>query len=351
MTPRTSLLRVSRSPQVKWLHDSASLFDISRYQTAHAAPLHSCSGAPTIDSTQFIRRLYFMPANDPSRALVSRFQDAWLLAGVRTPFVDYTQALSLVSPIDLGIKAAREVLARSGASARRRRHRDRRVAWHRPVSMPMYYRGTSGYTLVYRWKCRRTWSSACAARASRSSARPQTPSRSAALARAVRGRGVDEPQPDRRLHASVGLPPRRAGGVQGLSLGSPAGPGGRHQHGRHRRKPGPPLRHRRPEVDAYAARSFERAIAAQESGFLAGEICAGQERDVRGRGSQAARHQAAAARSRRSERDTHVRPHFARDSSRRSVRPSAACRRAATAPPSSTARRACSSPPATTSRR
>src|SRR5205807_10141385 len=28
----------------------------------------------------------------------------------------------------------------------------------------------------------------------------------------------------------------------------------------------------RPEVDAFAARSFERAIAAQQSGFLAGEI-------------------------------------------------------------------------------
>ena len=28
----------------------------------------------------------------------------------------------------------------------------------------------------------------------------------------------------------------------------------------------------RPEVDAFAARSFSRAIAAQESGFLAGEI-------------------------------------------------------------------------------
>src|SRR4029077_19758983 len=28
----------------------------------------------------------------------------------------------------------------------------------------------------------------------------------------------------------------------------------------------------RPEVDAYAARSFERAVAAQASGFLSGEI-------------------------------------------------------------------------------
>jgi acetyl-CoA C-acetyltransferase len=40
----------------------------------------------------------------------------WLLDGVRTPFVDYNGALAQISPIDLGIKAAREVFARSGAS-------------------------------------------------------------------------------------------------------------------------------------------------------------------------------------------------------------------------------------------
>jgi acetyl-CoA C-acetyltransferase len=57
-----------------------------------------------------------MPATDSSRALVSQWQDAWLLAGVRTPFIDYTQAFGLVSPIDLGIKAAREVFSRSGLS-------------------------------------------------------------------------------------------------------------------------------------------------------------------------------------------------------------------------------------------
>jgi acetyl-CoA C-acetyltransferase len=55
-----------------------------------------------------------MPGPDSSRALVSQWRDAWLLAGVRTPFVDYSQAFGLVSPIDLGIKAAREVFARSG---------------------------------------------------------------------------------------------------------------------------------------------------------------------------------------------------------------------------------------------
>lgn len=52
-----------------------------------------------------------------SRALVSRFSDAVLLDGIRTPFVDFTSAFSQVSPIDLGIKAARAVLAKSGLPA------------------------------------------------------------------------------------------------------------------------------------------------------------------------------------------------------------------------------------------
>ena len=44
------------------------------------------------------------------------YDDVWLLAGVRTPFADYNGLLGLVSPIDLGIKDAREVLGRSATS-------------------------------------------------------------------------------------------------------------------------------------------------------------------------------------------------------------------------------------------
>ena len=43
----------------------------------------------------------------------STFKDAVLLDGVRTPFADYNGALAAVSPIDLGIKVARDVLANS----------------------------------------------------------------------------------------------------------------------------------------------------------------------------------------------------------------------------------------------
>jgi len=50
------------------------------------------------------------------KGLLSQFDDVWLVDGVRTPFADYNGVLGLVSPIDLGIKAARAVLARSGTS-------------------------------------------------------------------------------------------------------------------------------------------------------------------------------------------------------------------------------------------
>jgi acetyl-CoA C-acetyltransferase len=48
--------------------------------------------------------------------LTATWTDIWLLDGVRTPFADYNGALGAVSPTDLGIKAAREVFARSGVS-------------------------------------------------------------------------------------------------------------------------------------------------------------------------------------------------------------------------------------------
>jgi len=48
------------------------------------------------------------------KALLSSYDDIWLLDGVRTPFIEYNTVLGLVSPTDLGIKAAREVFRRSG---------------------------------------------------------------------------------------------------------------------------------------------------------------------------------------------------------------------------------------------
>ncbi|MFZ0978937.1 MAG: thiolase family protein [Candidatus Acidiferrales bacterium] len=44
------------------------------------------------------------------------YQDVWLLDGVRTPFVEFNTALGLVSPIDLGIKVARSLFERTQIS-------------------------------------------------------------------------------------------------------------------------------------------------------------------------------------------------------------------------------------------
>jgi acetyl-CoA C-acetyltransferase len=48
--------------------------------------------------------------------LTASWSDIWLLDGVRTPFADYNGALATVSPTDLGIKAARAVFSRAGVS-------------------------------------------------------------------------------------------------------------------------------------------------------------------------------------------------------------------------------------------
>ena len=51
-----------------------------------------------------------------SKALLSCYDDVFLLDGVRTPFIEYNTALGLVSPTDLGIKTARAVFQRSGVA-------------------------------------------------------------------------------------------------------------------------------------------------------------------------------------------------------------------------------------------
>jgi acetyl-CoA C-acetyltransferase len=47
--------------------------------------------------------------------IVVIYDDAWLINGVRTPFADYNGALGAASPIDLGIKVAREAFKKTGA--------------------------------------------------------------------------------------------------------------------------------------------------------------------------------------------------------------------------------------------
>jgi acetyl-CoA C-acetyltransferase len=50
------------------------------------------------------------------QGLFCQYDDVWLIDGVRTPFADYNTVLGLVSPIDLGIKVAREVFRRANIS-------------------------------------------------------------------------------------------------------------------------------------------------------------------------------------------------------------------------------------------
>ncbi len=48
------------------------------------------------------------------KGFFNAFADVWMHEGVRTPMVDYCGALGHISPTDLGIKAAREALKRTG---------------------------------------------------------------------------------------------------------------------------------------------------------------------------------------------------------------------------------------------
>ncbi len=91
-------------------------------------------------------------------------------------------------------------------------------------------------------------------------------------------------------------------------------------------------------------RAFARAVKAQDDGFLAGEIVAGDERDVRARRLNARGIKLQG----RVERPTPISGPRRSSSWRKSARPSAACRPAAIPRPSSTAPRPCWSAPPTT---
>ena len=52
-----------------------------------------------------------------SKGFFNAFDDIWMLDGMRTPMVDYCGALGHISPTDLGIKAARAALEKAGVPA------------------------------------------------------------------------------------------------------------------------------------------------------------------------------------------------------------------------------------------
>jgi acetyl-CoA C-acetyltransferase len=206
-----------------------------------------------------------------SKALTASWTDVWLLDGVRTPFVDYTGALAQVSPIDLGIKAAREVFARSGANPAdvgtvitgnmaqasfdtflTPRHIGlySGVPIETPAHMVQRVCGTGIEVLMQAADTithRGVDLALCVG--------TESMSRNPVASYTARG-GFRMGQVDFKDFLWEAL----ADGSCNVTMGTTAENLARQ------------YQITRPEVDAYAARSFERAVKAKESGFLAGEI-------------------------------------------------------------------------------
>ncbi len=214
--------------------------------------------------------------------LTASWSDIWLLAGVRTPFADYNGALAAVSPTDLGIKAAREVFSRSGVPAQ-----DVGAV----ITGSMAQASFDTYCLprhigLY------------------SDVPIEVP---AHMVQRVCGTGIEvlmqaadfvSPQGDRPAlcvgvesmsrnpvasYTHARLPHGRRG-VQGFPLEALLDPAGNVSMGNTAENLARHYQITRPQVDAFAAQSFERAIAAQKSGFLAGEITAVKTRPSSARG-------------------------------------------------------------------
>jgi len=199
------------------------------------------------------------------------FEDAWLIDGVRTPFADYNGPLAQVSPIDLGIKAAREAFRKTGA---------------RPDDVGTVITGSMAQASFDAYMLPR--------HVGLYSGVPQeTP---AHMVQRVCGTGIevlaqacDAISLGRaELALCVGAESMSRNPVAAYTLrgGFRMGqPGFKDFLWEALRDTGPDLtmgdtaenlarqyQITRPQVDEYAARSFDRAVAAQESGFLAGEI-------------------------------------------------------------------------------
>jgi acetyl-CoA C-acetyltransferase len=199
------------------------------------------------------------------------FDDAWLIDGVRTPFADYNGALAQVSPIDLGIKVARAAFKNSGAS---------------PKDVGTVIAGSMAQASFDAYMLPRHIGLY-------SGVPTQTP---AHMVQRVCGTGIEV-----LAQASDAVSLGRAElalcvGAESMSRNPVAAY--THRGGFRMgqiefkdflwealRDSGPDLsmgdtaenlarqyQITRPQVDAYAARSFTRAVAAQQSGFLAGEI-------------------------------------------------------------------------------
>jgi acetyl-CoA C-acetyltransferase len=198
------------------------------------------------------------------------WDDVWLLDGIRTPFADYGGPLAPNSPTDLGIKVAREVLARSrtapddvnvvitGSMAQASFDTyclPRHVGLYSgvPIEVPAYMVqrvcGTGIEVLMQAADTvthRGVELALCVGAESMS----RNPVASYTM-RGFRMGGVEFK--DFLWEALLDTAPNATMGDTAETLASQ-------------------YQITRPEVDAYAARSFDRALAAQKNGFLSGEI-------------------------------------------------------------------------------
>jgi acetyl-CoA C-acetyltransferase len=210
-----------------------------------------------------------------SHGLSTTYDDAWMVDGVRTPFADYNGPLALVSPIDLGIKAAREVFKKSGAS---------------PDDVGTVITGSMAQASFDAFLLPRHIGLY-------SGVPQQVP---AHLVQRVCGTGLevlmnaaDTTSLGRAdLALCVGAESMSRNPVAsytargGFRMGDPGfkdflweallDPGPNATMGDTAETLAKQYQITRPEVDAYAVRSFERALEAQKSGFLAGEVAAVQ---------------------------------------------------------------------------
>ena len=202
--------------------------------------------------------------------LTASWSDVWLLEGVRTPFADYNGALAQVSPTDLGIKVAREAFARSGVS---------------PQDVGAVITGSMAQA---------SFDTYCLPRhiGLYSGAPIEVP---AHMVQRVCGTGIEVlmQAADVVTHKAIGLTlcvgaesmsrnPIASYTMRGFRMGSVdfkdflwealRDPAANVTMGDTAENLARSYQITRPEVDAYAARSFERALVAQKSGFLAGEI-------------------------------------------------------------------------------
>jgi acetyl-CoA C-acetyltransferase len=247
-----------------------------------------------------------MASTQASRALLSQWQDVWVVAGIRTPFVDYAQTFALVSPIDLGIKVGREVFAATSIPAT---DVDTVIAGSMAQTsfdaflLPRHIGLYSGVpTEVPSHLVQRVCGTGIELV---SQAADAISLGRAALALCVGAESMSR-NPVAAYTHRTGF---RLGQVEFkdflwealLDTAVDTTMGGTAEN----------LANRygitRPEVDAFAARSFERAIRAQETGFLAGEICAVKS-EVFETGELKPRGIRLPSRDPLVERDSHVRP-------------------------------------------